>query len=111
MIDVNDKLTEENLPESYASQQEFANELIEHMKNNPETAQRVSGGELNYILYWKVDVGGLSIEQVEAYLEQLEKGLSTQLDKYNCISFYQPVTGEPTSLTVVNAQTMKYVKI
>jgi len=105
-----EKLTEENIPEGYPSQEELAKELLEHIKDNP---QAQTGTDINYILYWKINVRGLENkpEVVQSYLSRLEENFTVQLEKFDCISFYEPVVDQPTSLTVVNTKTMKYVKI
>ena len=99
----------ENEPEQ-KSPEEFAKEFLNHLENNPNS-NNISDEMFSYVLYWKINIKGFAEDQVQPYFEELEKNFSLQLDKYHCISFYVPTLEEPTSLTLVNAKTMKYVKM
>jgi len=103
------QLTEENEGEK-TTPEEIAQKFLEHLRERPEAVSNTDG-TFEYLLYWKININGLSEDQSASYLETIETNLSAQMDKFNCVSFYVPTLTEPTSLTLVNAKTMKYVKM
>ena len=106
-----EKLTMENLQNDISSKEEFVRGLLEEVKENNHEVNEELPRDIKYVLTWRVNVSGITPERAQEYMDHIEQNLTTQLDKYNCLTFYIPVLQEETSLTVVNMETMKYVKI
>lgn len=100
------ELTQETLPEEITSREQFVREFIEEYKVD---TRKFKGK--THMVCWKINVQGLSDEEIGGYIEAVQKNLEADMKKLSIADFYLPIFDEPTSLTIVDLRTMKYVKI
>lgn len=91
------------------SPEEFASEILVHLRKKSE--DKVIGEMFQHLLFWKINVSQINMNDVDAYIKQVQDALAPEFDKFDCVVLYMPVFDEPTSLTIVDVKAMTSIKI
>lgn len=100
------ELENENLPEEITSRQQFIEEFVEKYKIDTKKFKGKT-----HLVCWKINVGDLSENEINQYVEQVRENLEEQMKKIAWTSCYIVTRTEPTQMTIIELRSMKYVKV
>ena len=80
------ELTQETLPEEITSREQFVREFIEEYKVD---TRKFKGK--THMVCWKINVQGLSDEEIGGYIEAVQKNLEADMKKLSIADFYLPI--------------------
>lgn len=101
-----EKLDRENLPEEIKTREQFIKEFIENYKIETKNFKGKT-----HLMCWKINVGNLSEEETVGYINSCQSSLEDELKKVAWACFFIPTRNEPTTLTLIDLRSMKYVQI